>query len=113
HLRFTEPGDGVGTVENRKAHAPHHATRSPAGGPVRVARPPGFPGDVPVAEAVVAGQHPSDGVAHLDRVTAFDHVLEPCGGFGGDVDAAVRDVSAALVAHRPRRGVDVDAGPGH
>src|SRR5699024_7518511 len=66
--------------------------RLPAGGLVGVARPPGLPRDVPVPQAVIAGQDATRGVLHRHRVTAFDHVLEPGRGLRGDVDAAVRDV---------------------
>lgn len=85
----------------------------PAGGLVDVALAPLGPGDVPVAQAVVAGEGFAGGVLHGDDVAALDHVLEPPGGLGGDVDAAVGSVGVALGADGPGGRVHVDAGVGH
>src|SRR4030095_8819515 len=62
----------------------------------------------PVAQAV-PGIEGFAGVGDLDYVPGPKVVVEPRGIGRRDVDAAVRHISVALVAHAPRRGVHIDA----
>ncbi len=71
-------------------------------------RPPTVPADVPVAVPVGLGQH-RPGTGHLDDVAAAEVLVEPAGVRRRDVQAPVRDVASALLAHRPGRGVHEDA----
>ncbi len=81
---------------------------------VRVAGLPDAPGDVPVTEAVGAGESAADGVLDDDDVPpTLGVVVDPLGVGRAQVEAAVTGVGVALLPDRPRRRVEEDAAVGH
>lgn len=70
---------------------------------VRVAGLPDAPGNVPVTEAVGAGESAADGVLDDDDVPTLGVVVDPLGVGRAQVEAAVTGVGVTLLPDRPRR----------